>query len=62
MPFLKEFQKYCYLGNIGEGLSWIKKNTNLAIEKTEAGHNHVKDNFNLKKIAMLWEKLINETL
>ena len=53
-----EFRNFCYFGNIIEGLNWISKNENLAVEKIKKGQKYVIQNYNLKKIGEDWSNLI----
>ena len=61
-PFTIDFEKYCYLGSIGDGLKWIKENKELAINMLTDGSKFVKNNYNIEKISNKWKKLIDQTL
>ena len=62
LPLTKDFEKYCYLGNIGDGLKWTKENQQLAINKLTVGSKFVKKNYNIATISGEWKKLINQIL
>ncbi len=59
---LREFNNFCFLGNIGEGLKWVKENNLLAVEKVKKGFEYVKKNYNVATIALEWKKIIDQTL
>lgn len=59
---VEQFENYCFLGNMGEGLNWIRKNKDLAIQKAKEGNKYSKENFGIENIATLWRSLIKETL
>jgi len=62
LDHLRKFEDYCFIGNIGQGLEWVKKNNNLAIEKVKKGLKFVRNNYDIKTISKQWEKLIDQTL
>ena len=62
LDHLKEFNNYCFLGNIGEGLKWVKENNSLAIEKVKKGIKLIQKNYNVATISMEWQKVIDQTL
>ena len=49
IPSVLQFMNYSFLGNMGEGLDWIKHNNDLAIKKAKEGNKYVKNNFGIKK-------------
>ena len=55
----KEFKDYCFFGNIGDGLEWLKNNKDKAIEMTSAGQKHVLKNYKLEVIANKWVSILN---
>mgnify|MGYP006086355351 CR=1 FL=1 len=55
----KEFNKFCFFGNIGLGLNWIKNNEKEAIKKIVEGQKYVIEKYHLNKICSEWEKVIN---
>ena len=59
---LREFNNFCFLGNIGEGLKWSKENNFLAVEKVKKGFEYVKKNYSVATIAMNWKNIIDQTL
>ena len=62
LSFTIDFEKYCYLGSIGDGLKWIKENKELAINMLTDGSKFVKNNYNIETISNEWKKLIDQTL
>tara|TARA_Y100001970_G_scaffold272578_1_gene369498 strand:+ start:108 stop:1100 length:993 start_codon:yes stop_codon:yes gene_type:complete len=60
IDFSKEFKKYCYVGNLGEGLDWVYNNRENAIKKAVLGKNYVDSKFNIEKISEYWINLIND--
>ena len=60
LPLTKNFEKYCYSGNIGDGLKWTKENQQLAINMLTVGSKFVKNNYNIATISSEWKKLINQ--
>jgi len=56
----KEFNKFCFFGNIGEGLNWIKNNEEEAIKKIIEGQKYVMEKYSLDKICNEWKKIINK--
>ena len=59
---LRKFEDYCFIGNIGQGLEWAKKNNSLAIEKVKKGLKFVQNNYDIATISKEWKKLIDQTL
>ena len=59
---LRIFKNYCFLGNIGEGLKWVKENNILAIEKVKKGIKFIQNNYDVPSISMEWKKIIEQTL
>lgn len=62
IPSVLQFKNYSFLGNMGEGLKWIRHNNNLVIKIAKEGNQYVKDNFGINNIAPKWTDLIQETL
>ena len=62
LALTKDFERYCYLGDIGDGLKWVKENQQLAINMLNEGSKFVKNNYNITKISSEWKKLIDQTL
>ena len=62
LPLTKDFEKYCFLGSIGDGLKWIKENKQLAINMLTEGSKFVKNNYNITTISNEWKKLIDQNL
>ena len=46
-----EFKNYCYFGDIGKGLEWLKDNKKLAIEMTSEGQKYVQKKYSIKVIS-----------
>lgn len=61
MPFNKNLNTYCVLGNMGEGLEWIKNNKKDALVKAKLGKEWSSKNFNIEKISQHWLSLINKS-
>jgi len=59
---LREFNNFCFLGNIGEGLKWVKENNLLAVEKVKKGFEYVKKNYSVATIASEWKNIIYQNL
>jgi len=59
---LREFNNFCFLGNIGKGLKWSKENNLLAVEKVKKGFEYVKKNYSVATIAMEWKNIIYQNL
>ena len=57
-----EFKNYCYFGNIGKGLEWLKNNEKLAIKMISNGQKYVQKKYSIKDISEICEKLINKTM
>lgn len=55
----KKFEKFCYLGNIGNGLIWAQKNEKKVILKVNNGMKFIKNNYSIEFIAKKWSDLIN---
>ena len=55
----KKFEKFCYLGNIGNGLIWAQKNEKKVIVKVNNGMKFIKSNYSIEFIAKKWSDLIN---
>jgi hypothetical protein len=55
-----EFQDFCYQGNIGDGLNWLKKNEDKAIEKIYNGQRYVKSQYTIDTISNMWLNVINK--
>ena len=62
LTLTKDFERYCYLGDMGDGLKWVKENQQLAINMLTEGSKFVKNNYNITKISSEWKKLIDQTL
>ena len=62
LDHLREFNNFCFLGNIGKGLKWSKDNNLLAIEKVKKGFEYVKKNYSVDTIAMDWKNIIYQNL
>jgi hypothetical protein len=62
LPLTLDFEKYCFLGSMGNGLKWIKENKQLAINMLTDGSKFVKNNYNIETISNKWKKLIDQTL
>ena len=62
LPLTLDFEKYCFLGSIGDGLKWIKENKQLAINMLTEGSKFVKNNYNITTISNEWKKLIDQNL
>ena len=60
MPFNKNLNNYCVLGNLGEGLKWIKNNKKEALIKAKLGKEWSTKNFNIEKISQQWLDLIKQ--
>jgi len=59
---LREFNNFCFLGNIGKGLKWSKENNLLAVEKVKKGFEYVKKNYSVATIASEWKNIIYQNL
>ena len=55
-----EFKDYCYFGNIGDGLKWIKKNKEIAKQMVIKGQKYALQNYSLKNICQKWKKILEE--
>tara|TARA_X000000368_G_scaffold408314_1_gene388806 strand:+ start:279 stop:1238 length:960 start_codon:yes stop_codon:yes gene_type:complete len=55
----EEFKKYCYFGDIGEGLQWVKKNKNIAKQMIVEGQKYVLQNYTLKEICKKWKMILD---
>ena len=62
LDHLREFNNFCFLGNIGEGLKWSKENNLLAVEKVKKGFEYVKKNYSVATIAMDWKNIIYQNI
>ena len=62
LSHLGKFKNYCFLGNIGEGLKWVKENNILAIEKAKRGVKFIQNNYDVPSISKEWKKIIEQTL
>ena len=61
-PYYNELKKYCYLGNLKDGLIWIFKNKKKAIKQIHEGQKYVIDRFSKEAISKKWLNLINKNL
>ena len=55
----KEFKEYCFFGDIGQGLNWLKNNDIIANKMIKSGQNYVVKNYSLQIIADKWKSIIN---
>ena len=62
LDHLREFNNFCFLGNIGKGLKWSKENNLLAVEKVKKGFEYVKKNYSVATIATEWKNIIYQNL
>ncbi len=62
LDHLREFNNFCFLGNIGKGLKWSKENNLLAVEKVKKGFEYVKKNYSVATIASEWKNIIYQNL
>lgn len=56
------FKKFCYQGNIGDGINWLAENEKLVFEMINKGQSYVKKNYNLEKISKKWMQIIKQTI
>ena len=56
----KEFKEFCYFGNIGEGLNWLKNNKEEAKKMIDSGQKYVLENYSLNKITDKWKVLLKK--
>ena len=53
-----EFSNFCYQGNIGNGLNWLKENKIEALKQLALGQKFVREKYNISKISNLWKEVI----
>ncbi len=53
----RQFDNYCFNGNIVEGVDWAFNNQRKALSMINEGQKYVQDNFNIDKICFLWKQL-----
>ncbi|MBI28989.1 MAG: hypothetical protein CFH21_00746 [Alphaproteobacteria bacterium MarineAlpha5_Bin11] len=61
-PYYKEMQRYCYLGNISEGLDWAYKNQKKINSIILKGQKYINARFSKEKISKKWSNLIQKNL
>jgi len=55
-----DLDKFCYVGNIGEGLNWFFKNRDDASKLVKSGQDYVQKNFSIKAISKKWTNLFDK--
>ena len=55
-----EFRDYCFFGNVGDGLKWIKENKEKALQMIVKGQKYVLQEYGLKKICKKWNNILND--
>ena len=55
-----EFRDYCFFGNVGDGLKWIKENKESALQMIVKGQKYVLQEYGLKKICKNWSDILND--
>ena len=61
-PYYNEMKKYCYIGNLFDGLKWIYNNKYEAIKKINGGQSYINNRFAKKVISKKWSNLIKKNL
>ena len=54
----KEFEEFCYMGHIGEGLRWVQNNKQTAKDIVLKGQKYVEEKYGKEKITELWKNVI----
>ena len=55
------FDKYCFVGDVGDGVKWLFKNNKMAIKNALEGQDYVKKNYSIRKISQMWLNIIKKT-
>ncbi len=58
--FNLQFDDFCYVGDIGDGLEWYSKNPKIVKSKIAAGKQYVTNHYSIHKIASEWSQLLNK--
>ncbi len=58
----REFDKYCYVGNIGEGIEWLRKNENESRNMIIEGQNYVQNNYSVESVSEIWLKFFEKII
>ena len=56
----EEFRKFCYFGDLKEGLDWVYRNKKDAKLKVIEGQKYVNKNYSLEAISKKWKSLITK--
>ncbi len=57
-----DLDKYCYVGNLGEGLSWFLNNQDDAIKLVKSGQDFVQTKYSVQAISKKWQNLFDKIL
>lgn len=60
--FMSEFDKYCFCGDIGDGIKWVYSNENDAIKNALAAKEIVLKKYSVKAVSEVWKSLIEKNL
>ncbi len=57
--FHDELDKYCFVGNMGDGINWFISNFEKAKNKIDLGKKFVQSNFSINEISKSWTNLLD---
>lgn len=57
-----EYKDFIWQGDVHEGIEWVNKNKSQAIEKIKQGQDYIRDKFNPKLVAKIWENVFIKTI
>lgn len=62
LPAYEAFAPFAWVGDVPEGLEWMKANPEEALSRIEAGQAYIAENLNPVRIGKLWEDALGECL